>query len=888
MTTSTFFKVQDGKSATVCLNGHTLTMSNSFDVAGTLTIEDCGSTGSVRFNSKKGFRDYGIGLASGSTFNLTSGTLIGVGGTGGATGKQQIIEFNDQMGGTATCNITGGTLINETADEKPLTGADFYNMGYGTVINCGWTQSDKYSDGKISGSSSFNGTAIININGGNIAKGYVASFFPINASGYTGTPFAFYMPDSETMETGKSTGKVVATNVGTNASGDPYVVWHDDCFENFAGYLEGTNIVIYGMYKYNIVPDNCSLDGSVENNGTLAGRCVDGKEPLKDVYLVANDGYVMPAAVSLSSGTSNGTYNTELLYERLTPTTARIYGSMNKTNQSIIISAIKLLNVRINLENATPISGEVNQTITPGDPMTEVQLSAYEGYYFPDTFTQDGITFTNNGDGTATVSGTPTKSVMINASAKLPTHKHGTTEFDTVLTSEMIMNFASMGDSSTKSVPTGNYYLLSDIAPDCILVVESGATVNICLNGFTMSKVKIIVAGGTLGIYDCSEASTGSITGMDMGNVISVNAGTLNLYSGKISGNGASSDWDPEKAALYVNGTFNMYGGTVSSKKYNSFDEYAVAIYVTNNINLENGRNFGGTFNISGGTVTERVVIIRAYYKDETTEITHDPNPIDASGYTASAPIDLWLENPIAGVVAVNNGNVSDWHILNNGFRLEKEGDNLVVKGSPKYKVTINLSEGYEIDPSLGLGVEVLEQYVAKGEEITKVVLKVKTGYYKTDTTIVTTFNGVTVYHYDSQSVLVYGSTTEDIQIDISNVSAVPVADAHAHDGMYFATDLNANFAANQNAYGNDTDSFFTKKVIVYGTTECDKNTGAAITTVDRPSEEVTGLALYRESTVKPYSTNEGRFYEISSDYHYEISGGTYYLSEDLDIPEAY
>ena len=65
MTTSTFFKVQDSKSATVCLNGHTLTMSNSFDVAGTLTIEDCGSTGSVRFNSKEGFRDYGIGLASG-------------------------------------------------------------------------------------------------------------------------------------------------------------------------------------------------------------------------------------------------------------------------------------------------------------------------------------------------------------------------------------------------------------------------------------------------------------------------------------------------------------------------------------------------------------------------------------------------------------------------------------------------------------------------------------------------------------------------------------------------------------------------------------------------------------------------------------------------------
>lgn len=34
----------------------------------------------------------------------------------------------------------------------------------------------------------------------------------------------------------------------------------------------------------------------------------------------------------------------------------------------------------------------------------------------------------------------------------------------------------------------------------------------------------------------------------------------------------------------------------------------------------------------------------------------------------------------------------------------------------------------------------------------------------------------------------------------------------HTHDGMYFATDLNANFAANQTAYGNDTDSFFTKK----------------------------------------------------------------------------
>ena len=70
----------------------------------------------------------------------------------------------------------------------------------------------------------------------------------------------------------------------------------------------------------------------------------------------------------------------------------------------------------------------------------------------------------------------------------------------------------------------------------------------------------------------------------------------------------------------------------------------------------------------------------------------------------------------------------------------------------------------------------------------------------------------------------------------------------HTHDGMYFETDLNASFAANQTLSDVTyvTNSYFPGiQIIKYGVTEVDSGTGDIITTIAKPS--VTGLVLYEE-----------------------------------------
>ncbi len=112
----------------------------------------------------------------------------------------------------------------------------------------------------------------------------------------------------------------------------------------------------------------------------------------------------------------------------------------------------------------------------------------------------------------------------------------------------------------------GNYYLADNITISTSgNKVASGVTVNLCLNGKTLTRETygITVYSATLNICDC--IGTGNLTGNTNAAPIYLyidTTATLNLYGGNISGNTVSNDG----AVSVARGTtFNMYGGSISN-----------------------------------------------------------------------------------------------------------------------------------------------------------------------------------------------------------------------------------------------------------------------------------------------------------------------------------
>ncbi len=112
----------------------------------------------------------------------------------------------------------------------------------------------------------------------------------------------------------------------------------------------------------------------------------------------------------------------------------------------------------------------------------------------------------------------------------------------------------------------GNYYLADNITISTSSnKVASGVTVNLCLNGKTLTRETygITVYSATLNICDC--VGTGNLTGNTNAAPIYLyidTTATLNLYGGSISGNTVSNDG----AVSVARGTtFNMYGGSISN-----------------------------------------------------------------------------------------------------------------------------------------------------------------------------------------------------------------------------------------------------------------------------------------------------------------------------------
>ena len=128
------------------------------------------------------------------------------------------------------------------------------------------------------------------------------------------------------------------------------------------------------------------------------------------------------------------------------------------------------------------------------------------------------------------------------------------------------------------------------------LLVDSGKTVTLDLNGKTIRRVSVsgangpvIEVSGTLTLTDSSDEGTGTVTGGDslsLGGGVSINSGGKFIFAaGTISGNTASTGAGVNVAK---NSTFEMSGGTISGNTTSAFG---------------GGVSVTGTFTMTGGSI---------------------------------------------------------------------------------------------------------------------------------------------------------------------------------------------------------------------------------------------------------------------------------------------
>ena len=152
---------------------------------------------------------------------------------------------------------------------------------------------------------------------------------------------------------------------------------------------------------------------------------------------------------------------------------------------------------------------------------------------------------------------------------------------------------------------TACVYLSDNATPSSTLKVSNGQTLNLCLNGKTLSRSSTVIevkGGATLNICDCQGG--GIITPIHSKYAaIEVtpsknSTATLNLYGGEVSGSVCDSIFDESiiklgSSSVGSKAVFNMYGGKVQNSNSNNS---CSAVFVTNRSACK--------INIYGGEVT--------------------------------------------------------------------------------------------------------------------------------------------------------------------------------------------------------------------------------------------------------------------------------------------
>ena len=210
---------------------------------------------------------------------------------------------------------------------------------------------------------------------------------------------------------------------------------------------------------------------------------------------------------------------------------------------------------------------------------------------------------------------------------------HGNETYKTTFEKEIKQegNTLKIGDKSwapTKGsndtfyiLPTGTYYLGSDISLEYTIKIENNVT--LCLNGHKITAADgmdaIYMTGGSFTLTDCKGVGTITHASSKTGRGVYVSSGTFNMYGGSITGNKAQ-DAQGRGGGVYVysgSGTFNMYGGSITGNRAtgdgggvyksgsnSSFNMYGGSI-TGNTANSYGGGVYvdGGGFTMSGGTI---------------------------------------------------------------------------------------------------------------------------------------------------------------------------------------------------------------------------------------------------------------------------------------------
>ena len=157
-------------------------------------------------------------------------------------------------------------------------------------------------------------------------------------------------------------------------------------------------------------------------------------------------------------------------------------------------------------------------------------------------------------------------------------------------------------------LPTGTYYLGSDISPEYTIKIENNVT--LCLNGHKITAADgmdaIYMTGGSFTLTDCKGVGTITHASSKTGRGVYVSSGTFNMYGGSITGNKAQ-DAQGRGGGVYVysgSGTFNMYGGSITGTKTgetNTATYGGGGVYAKANFEMTGGSITGNETNRGGG-----------------------------------------------------------------------------------------------------------------------------------------------------------------------------------------------------------------------------------------------------------------------------------------------
>lgn len=205
------------------------------------------------------------------------------------------------------------------------------------------------------------------------------------------------------------------------------------------------------------------------------------------------------------------------------------------------------------------------------------------------------------------------------------------------------------GLSAAGTLSTGSYYLTGNVTGK--LVIEAGAEVELCLNGYTLDanatgSVITVEKGAVLKLRDC--AGGGKVTGgSGVGGGVKVNEGTLELYGGSITGNQAVRRGEASSGGgVYISrGTFRMYGGSIDHNQAN----LGGGVFMTDS----------SAFTMSGGTITANTATTQGggvYLCKGNTDVANKlsgapvitGNTVDSAANNVYVPGDVYISVPVA------------------------------------------------------------------------------------------------------------------------------------------------------------------------------------------------------------------------------------------------